>query len=395
MMEKKCGLLQALMGVTSLVFSLIFMPTMLADQGESSLQIYIVHVEKPKERKTSMEKSDDIESWYASFLPDDDLNNKERKEDEEGEKEPRMVYSYRNVMSGFAARLTAEEVKAMETKDGFISARPERILELQTTYSPEFMGLRKTDRLAGFWENSNFGKGTIIGVLDSGILPTHPSFSDQGMPPPPVRWKGTCEFNGTNCNNKIIGAKVIQAGNKVTGPGPFDLEGHGTHVASIAAGNFVNDANSFGNAKGTAAGMAPYAHLAIYKVCSDNRCGESDLLAGFESAIEDGVDVLSISSAGDSHTYYQDYLALGAFQAIQNGIVVSCAGGNRGPGRSTVLNEAPWILTVGASTVDRSIRATVKLGSGDEYDGESLFQPQDFNSNKLLRLVFPRGDGKC
>ncbi|XP_059434613.1 subtilisin-like protease 4 [Corylus avellana] len=338
-----------------------------------------------------MENSDDIESWYASFLPDDDLNNSEREEEEE--QEPRMVYSYRNVVSGFAARLTAEEVKAMETKDGFISARPERILQLQTTYTPEFMGLKKTDRQVGFWENSNFGKGMIIGILDSGILPTHPSFSDQGMLPPPVRWKGTCDFNGTNCNNKIIGAKVFHAGKKVTAPGPFDDEGHGTHVASIAAGNFVNDANSFGNARGTAAGIAPHAHLAIYKVCFNNECAESDLMAGFESAIEEGVDVISISAGGGSHTYYQDYLALGAFQAIQYGILVSCAGGNNGPGRSTVQNEAPWILTVGASTVDRSIRATVKLGSGDEYDGESLFQPQDFNSNKLLRLVFPRGDG--
>jgi subtilisin family serine protease len=393
-MEKKCGLLQALMVVTSLVFSLIFMPTILAEEESSNFQIYIVHVKKPKERKTSLENSDDLESWYSSFLPDDDLNNNKRMEKEE-EQEPRMVYSYRNVMSGFAARLTAEEVKAMETKDGFISARPERILQLQTTYSPEYMGLKKTDRQAGFWEKSNFGKGMIIGVLDTGILPTHPSFSDQGMHPPPTRWKGTCEFNGTNCNNKIIGAKVFQTGKKVTGPGPFDFEGHGTHVASIAAGNFVNDANSFGNAKGTAAGMAPNAHLAIYKVCSDHGCPESDILAGFESAIEDGVDVLSISFGAASLPYYQDYIALGAFHAIQKGIVVSSAGGNRGPDRSTMQNEAPWFLTVGASTMDRSIRATVKLGSGDEYDGESLFQPQDFNSNKLLRLVFPRGNGKC
>jgi hypothetical protein len=141
-MENKCGLLQALMVATSLLISLIFMlnlsPTMAADKEitkQSSSQIYIVYVKKPPEaRMNNMEYSDDdMEKWYASFLPDDALNNMESSEDDQ--QQPRMVYSYRNVASGFAARLTAEEVKAMEKKDGFISAWPERILPLQTTQS--------------------------------------------------------------------------------------------------------------------------------------------------------------------------------------------------------------------------------------------------------------------
>ncbi|GLT62914.1 hypothetical protein SLA2020_355160 [Shorea laevis] len=217
----------------------------------------------------------------------------------------------------------------------------------------------------GFWNGSNFGKGVIIGVLDSGILPNHPSFSDEGVPPPPARWKGKCEFNGTNCNNKIIGAKIFQGGRRQMGPGPFDVSGHGTHTASKAAGNFVKDAGGFGNAKGTAAGMAPYAHLAIYKICFDYGCGESDILAAIDSAVDDGVDVLSLSFAEVSLPFYHSGLA--AFRAMQRGIVVSCSAGNSGPGRSTMLNEAPWILTVGASTIDRSIRATTKLGNGEEY----------------------------
>ncbi|MCI46175.1 subtilisin-like protease SDD1-like, partial [Trifolium medium] len=40
-----------------------------------------------------------------------------------------------------------------------------------------------------------------------GITPDHPSFNDAGIPPPPSKWKGRCELNGTACNNKLIGAR--------------------------------------------------------------------------------------------------------------------------------------------------------------------------------------------
>ena len=125
-------------------------------------------------------ESEDLESWYESSLP---LSNKRLNQ------QPRMVYSYRNVATGFAARQTEEEVKAMEKKDGFISARQERILPLQTTHIPNFLRLHKE---VGFWKGSNFGKGMIIGLLDTGVLPDHPSFSDEGVSSPPAKWKGKC-----------------------------------------------------------------------------------------------------------------------------------------------------------------------------------------------------------
>lgn len=87
----------------------------------------------------------------------------------------------------------------------------------------------------GFWKDSNYGKGLIIGVLDSEIIPNHPSFSDEGMPPPPAKRKGKCEFNFTACNNKLIGARKFSIGNET----PLDESGHGTHTASTTAGNFV------------------------------------------------------------------------------------------------------------------------------------------------------------
>ncbi|CAL5429794.1 unnamed protein product [Camellia sinensis] len=332
------------------------------------LETYIVHVNSPKARVFSSDPND-IENWHQSFLPSSS----------------RLVYSYRNVITGFAARLSPEEAKAMEKIDGFASAQPQRVLSLHTTHSPSFLGLNLQQK-SGAWVGSNYGKGVIIGVLDSGVNPNHPSFNDKGVLPPPAKWKGKCELNGTMaaCNNKLIGLRTFQSD---PAEGPLDNDGHGTHTASTAAGNFVRNASVFGQAKGTAAGMAPLAHLAIYKVCSGISCLESDILAGMDAAMEDGVDILSLSMGTESVPFYQDNIAKGAFSAIQKGILVSCSAGNDGPLHGTLSNEAPWILTVGASTIDRSIRATAVLGNKEEFDGELLSQPNNFSST-LLPLFY-------
>ncbi|URD81551.1 Peptidase inhibitor I9 [Musa troglodytarum] len=159
---------------------------------------------------------------------------------------------------------------------------------------------------------------------------------------------------------------------------PIDTDGHGTHTASTAAGNFLPNASYYGLAGGTAAGIAPHAHLAIYKVCTSAGCSISDVLAGIDAAVGDGVDVISISID-------KDPLAIGAFGAVTKGIFVSCAAGNSGPVERTLSNEAPWLLTVAASTVDRSQRATVKLGDGQKFNGESLDQ-YPTSSGSLLTL---------
>lgn len=162
----------------------------------------------------------------------------------------------------------------------------------------------------------------------------------------------------------------------------------GTHISSTAAGNFVKDANAFAMANGTAAGMVPYAHVAMYKVCGEEGCSDADILAAMDTAVKDGVDILSLSLAGTSFPFYNEGIDVGAFTAIQKGIFVSCSAGNSGPDYKSLSNEAPWILTVGASTIDRSIRATALLGNHGELDGISLNQTNDFNST-LLPLVYP------
>lgn len=117
----------------------------------------------------------------------------------------RLVYSYHNVVTRFAAKLTAQEAKSMEAKEGFVSTHLEKILHVHTAHTPNFLGLQQN---LGFWNRSNYGKGMIIGVVDTGATPNHPSFDDGGMLPPPAKWKGKCYF-GSLCNNKLIGVREI------------------------------------------------------------------------------------------------------------------------------------------------------------------------------------------
>ncbi|KAK3134325.1 hypothetical protein QOZ80_6AG0547690 [Eleusine coracana subsp. coracana] len=227
------------------------------------------------------------------------------------------------------------------------------------------------------------GEGSIIGLLDTGIDFAHTSFDDGGMSSPPAKWRGSCKFESVKCNNKIIGARSLIGGQ---GPDPpSDNIGHGTHTSSTAAGRFVQGASVLGSGKGTAAGMAPRAHLAMYQVCNEQGCYGSDILAGVEAAITDGVDVLSISLGGRSQPFHEDILAIGTFSATQKGIFVNCSAGNSGPFPGSLSNEAPWILTVGASTIDRQMKAIVKLGDGSFYIGESAYQPSNLGS---LPVVF-------
>ncbi|XP_027085746.1 subtilisin-like protease [Coffea arabica] len=349
-------------------------------QEQSNLETYIVHVELPDpddaEYGTNAITGEDLESLYNSFLPTTAttaaISNATL---------PHIVYSYHNVFKGFAAKLSAEDVKEIEKKPGFVSARQQKLLSLCTTHTPSFLGLHQN---LGLWKESNCGKGVIIGILDTGIVPDHPSFSDEGMPAPPAKWKGRCEFNSSVCNNKLIGARYFHDGNG----SPLDETGHGTHTASIAAGNYVQGANVFGNANGTAVGIAPLAHLAMYKVCTAIGCFESDILAAMDAAIEDGVDIISASLVGGDYQFYANSLLLGAYSATERGIFVSCSAGNDGPSKSSLSNEAPWVLTVGASTIDRNIRATAVLGNKEEFQGETINQLKDFPPT-LFPLFYP------
>ncbi|XP_062098953.1 CO(2)-response secreted protease-like [Humulus lupulus] len=302
-----------------------------------------------------------------------------------------LVHTYKHGFSGFAARLSEAEAQSVAQKPGVVSVFRDPILKLHTTHSWDFLKYQTALKIDSFpKENSSSfsssassnGGDTIIGILDTGIWPESNSFSDEGMTPIPTgRWKGKCmaghNFNSSNCNKKLIGARFYDEEDDDM-PEEYqtarDLVGHGTHVASTAAGTTVTGASYYGLATGTAKGGSPGSRIAVYRVCTPG-CLGSSILKAYDDAIEDGVDVLSLSlgaSAAFQPDLYSDPIAIGAFHAVEKGITVVCSAGNDGPEPSTVTNAVPWILTVAATTIDRDFESNVLLGGNKVIKGGGI-----------------------
>ncbi|CAB4296121.1 unnamed protein product [Prunus armeniaca] len=326
-----------------------------------------------------------------------------------------VVHTYRHGFSGFAARLSEEEARSIAHKPGVVSVFPDPLLKLHTTQSWEFLKYQTALEIDsnpnsisgaanGFSSVSANGSDTIIGILDTGIWPESESFNDKDMGPIPSRWKGTCmksdDFSSSNCNRKLIGARFYdtsESDDTETEDGsPRDSQGHGSHVAATAAGSIVQGASYYGVAAGTAKGGSPTSRIAVYKVCSSEGCLGSAILAAFDDAIADGVDVLSLS-LGSPIEYEpelsSDPIAIGAFHAVEQGITVVCSAGNDGPYPETVVNAAPWIVTVAATTIDRDFESDVVLGGNKTIKGRGI-NFSELQKSSVYPLIYAGSAGK-
>ncbi|KAK9050969.1 hypothetical protein SSX86_027594 [Deinandra increscens subsp. villosa] len=278
-----------------------------------------------------------------------------------------LVRSYTRSFNGFAAYLSEEEKEKLIRTAGVVSVFPCQKSQLQTTRSWDFMGLTTTVERRPAIESD-----IIVGVIDTGIWPELPSFSDEGFGPIPTKWKGVCD-GGIDfvCNRKIIGARSYSSKNM--DGSARDRDGHGTHVASTIAGNQVIDASYYDVAKGIARGGVPSARLAIYKACDQQVCNGTNVLAAFDHAIADGVDIISVSvNFANSTKLISDPISIGAFHAMERGILTVNSAGNNGPELSSISSHAPWVLTVGASDTDKKIVDKLILGDGSILMGYGI-----------------------
>jgi subtilisin family serine protease len=311
----------------------------------------------------------------------------------------RKVYDYAYSFDGLAVRLTPSQASAMSRQPGVVSVTADEILQRDTVTTPDFLGLTAP---GGLWSqlggSGAAGEGVVVGVIDSGIWPESPSFSDRtGATGKAAKvtyrnvpgWRGTCvlgeQWAETACNRKLIGARYYgagyggEAGVKAAFPyetwSARDADGHGTHTASTAAGNRGVPAVIGTTSLGEISGVAPRARLAVYKSCwgtgDEGGCFGSDSVAAIDQAVADGVDVLNFSISG-SRTSNLAPVEVAFFYAASAGVFVAASAGNSGPGESTVAHNAPWLTTVAAGTHDRVYRASVTLGNGVTYQGTGL-----------------------
>jgi subtilisin family serine protease len=287
----------------------------------------------------------------------------------------------RTAYGGVALTLPGNQVAELLKLPGAAAVQRDRLEQLQTDSSPAFIGAPTIYNQLGETDE-DAGKGAIVGVLDTGAWPEHPSYVDHGnLPAPPPKADGTprtCDF-GDNpltpasdpfvCQHKLIsGQPFLDTYNAVIGGEVYpdsarDSNGHGTHTSTTAAGGPVAHADPLGIDRGAIHGIAPGAHVAVYKVCGEQGCFQSDSAAAVAQAIADGVDAINFSISGGVDPY-ADAVELAFLDAYAAGVLVSASAGNDGPGAGTVNHNGPWVQTVAASTQTRTFRSTVTLSGG-------------------------------
>lgn len=355
--------------------------------GKKDFQKYTKHLEK-KQQAVAAEKGVEINRSYAAAL------------------------------NGFSAKLTSEQAVELAKDPNVRMVAPDVENAPDDYTSMDILELRGQK---GAWKTQfsgekNAGAGTVVGVIDTGYTPDSAFFAGEEVQPlkgngkPKVgvpylnsdgqiamlkadgsTFLGECQegegFTGEECNSKVLAAQYFADDFTTYVPeenrapeevlSPVDVDSHGTHTASTAAGNNGVTQTVAGRDFGVSSGVAPAAKLSVYKVCwadddpTTGGCYSSASVAAINQAILDGVDVLNYSISG-SATTTTDPVSLAFLSAASAGIFVAASAGNSGPTASTVNHGAPWVTTVAASTFSHALQGTAEFSDGTKFRGASI-----------------------
>lgn len=331
--------------------------------------------------------------------------------------------TYQVALNGFSADLSGEQVDALRASKDVLGVYPDEVRHPDAQTSTDFLGLGDDRKgRGGVWQQTGgvekAGEGVVVGVIDTGIAPEHPSFEGKKIKKQKKqqsRHKGNQPYtDGTNVyfdksdggqfqaamvegqdwdtsdySTKLIGGQYFFAGAEAAGfdfqydyLSPRDGDGHGSHTASTAAGNFKVDAAIEDVDFGTVSGVAPGAKVAAYKACyvgpdttvtTDDICALSDLVAAIDQAVADGVDVINYSIGGGAASTVLAPEDIAFFNAAAAGVFVATSAGNDGPDSVTADHASPWYTTVAASTIP-TWEGTVQF-DGFEQAGASVSVP--------------------
>ena len=279
-----------------------------------------------------------------------------------------VTHEYRNATNGLAIMVSAAEADLLTELPMVRSIRRDEVRKIETYAGPSWVGAGE------IWSGDATGvgakgEGVVIGVIDTGINWSHPSFShlakDGYVHSNPLGfYLGLCGLQEVQCNDKLIGVYDYVKDDPLTpdveeeNTNGLDNQGHGSHVASIAAGNPASVSTSFGQLE--VSGVAPRANIISYRVCfegvpaseEEGGCQYSATLKAIDQAVEDGVDVINYSVGGGHGDPWsadsEDITFLGARAA---GIFIAASAGNTGPSQWSVGSPAlaPWITAVGSA----------------------------------------------
>ncbi|MCR1162638.1 S8 family serine peptidase [Paenarthrobacter sp. UW852] len=349
---------------------------------------------------------------------------------------------FTTAVNGFSANLTADQAINLAKDPKVLMVAPD------TQYAPDYStsDFLKLSGPNGTWATQyggqeNAGKGTVVGVIDTGYTPSNPFFAGEpvgplvGNPQVGVPYRtadgkiamlkadgdtfvGECQpgtgtgadYDGSACNSKVLSTHYFadafldtvapenRAPEEVISA--VDVASHGTHTASTAAGNGNVDAVVDGRSFGTTSGIAPAAKLSIYKVCWEDTdpatggCYGSASVDAIEQAILDGVDVLNYSISG-STTSTTDPVSLAFLSAASAGIFVAASAGNSGPTASTVNHGAPWLTTVAATSFSQELQGTIQFSDGSKFRGASIMNREVTGAGVVLSTNAASGQGNA
>ncbi len=346
--------------------------------------------------------------------------------------------SYSAALNGFSANLTTQQAVNLAKDPKVLMVAPDK--EFAPDYSStDFLKLSGPN---GTWNTKyggqeNAGKGVVVGIIDTGYTPSSAFFAGDPVQPltgdpqvgVPYRnaagkiemlkadgstFEGECQagqdFDGTACNSKVIGARYFADAFLATVPpegrapeeriSPIDVDSHGTHTGSTAAGNANVEAVVDGRSYGVTSGIAPAAKVSVYKVCWEDKdpstggCYSSAAVDAIEAAYLDGVDVLNYSISGSTTTTV-DPVSLAFLSATSTGVFVATSAGNSGPAASTVNHGAPWLTTVAASSFSQELQGTIELSDGSKYRGASIMGHEVSGAGVVLSTSAASGAGNA
>jgi len=330
-------------------------------------------------------------------------------------------WRYRLVANGFSLALPSSEVERLRTLPGVRDVLPAGSYAPQLTSSPQQIGA------PALWGHAldTAGQGVKVGIIDSGIDPTHPFFDPAGYVMPAGFPRGQQRFTTA----KVIVARVFAPKGATAASTRVaysdDDSSHGTHVAGIAAGNA--DTNADGR---RVSGVAPRAYLGNYKVFVETSTGLSPnanspaIVAAIEAAVADGMNVINFSGGEPEIEPSRDIVAIALDAAAAAGVVPVVAAGNDyndlGAGSvSSPANSARAIAvgavaiggspttrthaefsSVGPTTISHRLKpdvaapgvdvlSSISGGGWAEFSGTSMAAPHVAGAAALLRQRHP------